>query len=90
MNAASFVVVVVAVVLTGCASPPTKLVWNKSGATEPEFRKDQYECEKDVRQSGLYGGGASVWEQIARQENIRQFFHRCMNSKGYTASYVPA
>jgi hypothetical protein len=36
-------------------------------------------CERDLRQSGYYGGG------IAGQLNMRDFYNRCMEANGWTA-----
>jgi hypothetical protein len=64
---------VAALALTGCA----KTIWTKPGLTEQEYNVDAYACERDVRQSGYYGGG------IAGALNMRDFYERCMRSKGY-------
>ena len=61
------------VAVTGCA----RHVWTKSGLTEQEFRTDSYACERDMRQSGYFGTG------LAGMLNSRDFFGRCMRSKGY-------
>lgn len=58
----------------GCATP---MVWDKNGATQDDYNKDSYECEKDARQSGYYGSG------IAGAINLKEFFKKCMVSKGY-------
>ena len=70
------IVLVVAVLIgiTGCAAP---MVWQKSGATQSDYNTDSYACEKDSRQSGYYGGG------IAGALAMKDFFKRCMVSKGY-------
>jgi hypothetical protein len=39
--------------LTGCA----QVIWDKAGATQQDFAKDTYECERDMRQGGYYGNG---------------------------------
>jgi hypothetical protein len=61
--------------LVGCAPV---MIWDKPGATQSDYNRDSYECEKDARQSGYYGGG------IAGSIAMREFFKRCMISKGYT------
>lgn len=64
--------------LSGCA----RYQWQKPGATEAEFKMDAYNCEKDMRQSGYYGGGlAGAIEAI-------EFEHRCMEAHGYTQVQV--
>jgi len=60
--------------LVGCAP----MIWDKSDATQDDYNRDSYECEKDARQSGYYGGG------IAGSIEMRNFFKRCMTAKGYT------
>jgi hypothetical protein len=52
-------------------------IWTKQGGTEQEYRVDAYACERDMRQSGYYGGG------IAGALNAKGFYERCMMSKGY-------
>ena len=60
--------------LYGCASK-YRLV--KYGATQQEVAKDNYECERDARQSGYFGGG------IVGEINMRNFFERCLLVRGY-------
>ena len=62
--------------LGACATPK---IWDKPGSTQAEFNKDSYECERDARQSGGFGGG------IAGSLNMRDFFGRCMVARGWTA-----
>ena len=66
--------VALAALLFGCAP----MIWVKPGSTEQDFNKDQYECEKDVRQSGYYGTG------ISRDIEMQNFFTKCMVSKGWS------
>jgi len=54
------------------------MIWDKSGATQDDYNRDSYECEKDARQSGYYGG------ELVGKMNMRDFFKRCMVSRGYT------
>ncbi len=60
----------------------TRMMWVKNGATPDDFRRDSYECERDSRQSGYYGGG------LAGSINMTEFAKRCMRAKGYKE--VPA
>lgn len=60
--------------LAGCAP----MIWDKPGGSVAEYNKDSYECEKDTRQSGYFGGG------IPGAMAMRDFAKRCMVSKGYT------
>jgi len=62
------------ILLVGCAT----MIWDKPGLTQDGFNRDHYECEKDARQSGYYGGG---W---VGSMNMREFYKRCMVSRGYT------
>jgi membrane-associated protease RseP (regulator of RpoE activity) len=60
-------------VLSGCAST----VWVKDGATQQDFATDSYSCERDMRQSGYYGGG------ILGVLNAQDFEARCMVAHGW-------
>jgi hypothetical protein len=53
------------------------MIWDKSGTTQDEYNRDDYECERDARQSGHFGEG------IVGAMNMRTFFQKCMISKGY-------
>jgi len=61
------------VVLFGCA--PT--IWVKPGATQADYNRDSYGCEKDARQSGYFGGG------LIGAVNMEQFEERCMVAHGW-------
>lgn len=61
--------------LTACAP---QMVWNKPGATQQDFARDSYQCEKDMRQSNYFGGG------IAGAINAQEFQKRCMVAAGWT------
>ena len=60
--------------LFGCAES----YWDKYGATEQDFNRDSYECERDARQSGYYGTG------LAGSLNMQNFYGRCMVARGWT------
>ena len=47
--------------------------FTKPGATEADFRKDNYECERDAAMSGLGNGLVSVGMRT-----------ECMEARGYT------
>lgn len=68
-------VLALGVSLAGCA----QVVWDKPGATQQDFAKDSYECERDMRQGGYYGGG------IIGAINAQEFEGRCMNARGWVA-----
>ena len=64
----------IAMSLTGCT--PT-VIWQKPGASTVDFNRDSYECERDIRQSGYFGGGLTGL--AAREE----FGERCMIARGW-------
>lgn len=68
------IAVMAAVALSGCA----EMGWYKQGATTTDLHRDTYTCEKDVRQSGYYGGGGGA------DRNMRDFYTRCMRAAGWT------
>jgi hypothetical protein len=53
-------------------------VWVKPGATQQDFARDSYECERDMRQSDYFGTG--IYGAIAAQE----FAERCMVARGWS------
>lgn len=59
--------------LAACSTP----VWVKDGATQQDFATDSYSCERDMRQSGYYGGG------IFAIINAQDFEERCMVAHGW-------
>jgi hypothetical protein len=63
-----------AAALAGCAP----MVWDKAGVTQDDYNQDSYQCERDTRQSGYFGGG------VVGAMNQRDFFKRCMVAHGYT------
>lgn len=65
-----------AAALSGCAERG----WYKPGATQADFQRDTYTCEKDVRQSGYYGEG------IPAQKEMMNFYGRCMGAAGWTSA----
>jgi hypothetical protein len=66
---------VVVGLLPGACAP---MIWDKSGATQDDYNKDSYECEKDAPQSGYFGSG------IVGGLNMRHFFQEWMVAHGYT------
>jgi hypothetical protein len=55
--------------LCGC----TVATFTKPGGTEAEFRKDNYECERDAAMAGLGTGLAAAGMHM-----------ECMEARGYT------
>jgi len=64
--------------LVGCG----QRAWVKEGATQQDFVRDRYACERDVRQSGYYGEG------LTGAVNMQGFFNRCMEAQGYSLQSV--
>lgn len=60
-------------ILSSCAPP----VWTKPGASQQDYATDSYQCEKDARQSGYFGGG------IVGAANMVDFQQRCMVAHGW-------
>src|SRR5208283_3186722 len=69
------VVVCVSAIMFGC-TPAAQ--WVKAGAGQQDFATDSYDCEKDARQSGYYGGG------VVGAINMQGFFNRCMGAHGWS------
>lgn len=61
--------------LTSCTSPN----WVKSvdSSYSGNAQAAQFECERDVRQSGYYGAG------LIGAYNANSFYRRCMMAKGF-------
>ena len=64
------------VIVAGCAS--RQVNWVKDGGSQQEFRKDIYECERDMRQSGNFGSG------LMAQARADEFMKSCMRARGYS------
>jgi membrane-associated protease RseP (regulator of RpoE activity) len=62
--------------LSGCANT----VWVKNGASQQDFATDSYSCERDMRQSGYYGGG------FLGILNAHDFEARCMVAHGWRST----
>lgn len=69
-----WVILTVGMVTAGCAP----MMWDRPGATQADFNRDSYACERDSRQSGYYGNG------LTGAVNMQGFFGRCMQAQGYT------
>jgi hypothetical protein len=66
--------IAIALLLIGCA----QYRWTHPSFTEANWRRDTYECERDMRQSAYFGGG------IVGQINATDFQERCLQARGYT------
>jgi hypothetical protein len=62
------------VLASSCAS---HWAWQREDATQQDFRRDSYDCERDMRQSGYYGNG------LIGMANARDFFDSCMYAHGW-------
>lgn len=69
-------ITLLAMSLAGCEST----VWVKDGATQQDFATDSYACERDMRQSGYYGGG------LLGILNAHDFEDRCMVAHGWRST----
>jgi hypothetical protein len=67
------IALVLCLMVAGCGP----MIWDKPGGTQADYNRDNYECERDARQSGYYGGG------LAGALNMREFFKKCMVAHGY-------
>jgi len=61
---------------SACQNEPN--VWYKAGASQSDYQKDAYECERDTRMSA-----ASFGTGFVGAANAETFATRCMNAKGY-------
>ncbi len=74
MRMLTLVLVAAAVLQAGCGS----VVYRHPNYTPQLWARDSYECERDARQSGYYGGG------ISGAINMREFYDRCLAARGWT------
>jgi hypothetical protein len=65
-------------IVSGCA----QYRWLHPNYTEATFKRDAYDCEKDMRQSAYFGTG------IGGAIRAREFQDRCMEARGYTKTLV--
>jgi hypothetical protein len=70
----AIITTIAALGLGGCA----EYAWTKPGLTQADFNRDSYNCEKDMRQSGYFGGG------LVGALNAQAFEERCMTAQGYS------
>ena len=79
----------VLLVVAACAQPETQ--WVKSGATQADFQRDAYECERDTRAVAYTFTPGVIMPAIEAQA----FATRCMAAKGWalattSSGYAPA
>jgi hypothetical protein len=68
--------ILLSALLGACAAPN---IWTKPDVTAEEWRSDQYSCERDMRMSI-----ASFGSIYTRDYYAKQFYARCLQSKGYS------
>ena len=70
-----------ALAVGACQAEPG--VWYKGGASESDYQRDTYECERDRQMAAASFGTGPVGAA-----NAEAFAARCMNARGYDR--VPA
>lgn len=83
---------IISLTLAGCS--PT--VWHKDGATEADFNRDVYECQRDVyavsgpryrpidaAPNPNTNGLQGLGDQLGRMGFEQGIFEQCMRAKGY-------
>lgn len=64
--------------LVGCAEP---LMWTKPGATQADFNRDSYECQKDAYATG---GAVYLGYGVTTRTANSGMYNQCMVVRGYT------
>lgn len=59
----------------------TPMIWDKDGATQMDFNKDDYACRKDAI---AYGGAAYVGYGVVQRRPDVGLYRTCMQASGYT------
>jgi hypothetical protein len=68
--------------VSGCSEP---YAWIKAGASNDDFRRDAYECERDTRMAATsFGAG------LAGQVDARNFYEKCLLARGYSKASTTA
>lgn len=70
-----------AVLLTGCAA---NFHVTRPGMTDAALRRDEYECERDARQSMPQMAPVIAILIGAPQRDFDAFYQRCLEARGYT------
>lgn len=73
-----------------CTGPA--VTWYKGGATQGDFSRDSYECERDTR--GTFGprptpvthGQMWGWYAMGWDSQVQGFFAQCMTARGWTTT----
>jgi len=66
----------IALALTGCATPPN---WQKAGSSAQSFKEDSYSCQRDVRQAVNL-----IWEKPWSMNPGQDVYEDCMKAHGWT------
>lgn len=56
------------------------MIWDKEGASQADFNKDDYACRKDAI---AYGGAAYVGYGVVQRRADVGMYRRCMGAQGY-------
>jgi hypothetical protein len=65
--------------LAGCAGKP--MVWYRDGATQQEFSRDSYECERESWKLPKIGYGLAG--DMDHSHMTRRMYVQCMQARGY-------
>ncbi len=65
--------------LGGCAGKP--MAWYRDGATQEEFSRDSFECERESWK--LQKTGYGLAGEMDHSHKTRQAYMQCMQAKGY-------
>ena len=83
------ILVIVAISLSGCVTTP-QITYSKPGASEQDFKRDNYECMQSSKTSwsgggsGLIGLAMIVGSSSAAQSSANKTHLMCMEARGYT------
>jgi len=71
----------VLVFLAGCAGKP--MGWYRDSATQQEFSRDSYECERESWRLPKTGYGLAG--DMDHSDMMRRMYVQCMRARGYTS-----
>jgi hypothetical protein len=81
---------VLALLASACAAPSPPLYWHKTGATQHDFFRDDYECRRETTVTGVettytrpnvFQPGGALTSTPTQQVN-QDMFLRCMGARG--------
>lgn len=79
-----FLIIIISLVISSCATTRTVIRWDKPGATKDELSTTNYLCLKESQQQesnssiGLYAGNSNT---LIKTNNT--LFNACMNAHGW-------